>query len=108
MSSPNINWPTVLKNLQIQLHRTECNFRPSHISVLTSKVAQNMGRRIVRDKGIGRRANIESRQLMSNLFRFTGIQYATGVLCDTSTQNVTFPSIADLRKHKGATPWHRR
>jgi hypothetical protein len=63
-----------------------------------------MGRRKGGDKDIGRRANIESRQVMSNLFRFTGIQYATGVLCDPSTLKVTFPSIADLRKHKGTTP----
>jgi hypothetical protein len=62
------------------------------------------GKKKVGDKPIGRRARIESCQLMSNLFRFTGIQYATGVLCDTATQNFTFPSIADLRKHKGSNP----
>jgi len=62
------------------------------------------GKKEVGDKRIERRARVESCQLMSNLFRFTGIQYATGVLCDTATQNITFPSIADLRKHKGSKP----
>jgi hypothetical protein len=61
-----------------------------------------IGRRKIADKRIGIRERIESWQLMYNLFRFTGIQYAKGVLCETSKQNVTFPSIVDLRKHKGS------